>query len=52
MAFLMTSWPSKRGKSFSAARRACLGALDGKIAGATAKLAFVLAAEEAGILKR
>jgi hypothetical protein len=52
MAFLMTSWPSKRGKSFSAARRACLAALNGKIAGATAKSVFVLAADEAGILKR
>jgi hypothetical protein len=51
VAFLMTSWPTKGGKSFSAARRACLQALDGRIATATAKLAFVQAAEEAGILR-
>lgn len=52
VAFLMTSWPTKGGKSFSAARRACLAALDGKIADAQAKLVFVHAADEAGILKR
>ncbi|MGG7581132.1 DUF982 domain-containing protein [Rhizobium sp. Nf11,1] len=52
MAYLMTSWPTKGGKSFSAARRACLGAIDGKVDSATAKLAFVRAAEEAGILRR
>jgi len=52
VAFLMKSWPTKGGKSFSAARRACLGALDGKVATSAAKLAFVNAAEEAGILRR
>ncbi|TBY90450.1 DUF982 domain-containing protein [Rhizobium leguminosarum bv. viciae] len=52
MACLMTSWPTKGGKSFSAARRACLAAIDGKVASATAQLAFIRAAEEAGILRR
>ncbi len=51
VAFLMTSWPTKGGKSFSVARRACLQALDGKMATAKAKLAFVHAAREAGILR-
>nr|WP_311043603.1 DUF982 domain-containing protein [Rhizobium lentis] len=51
IAYLMSSWPTKGGKSFSAARRACLGAIDGKVDSATAKLAFIRAAEEAGILR-
>ncbi|MDM9646768.1 DUF982 domain-containing protein [Rhizobium sp. S163] len=52
MAFLMTSWPTKGGRSFSAARRACLAALEGKITDAKAKHVFVHAADKAGILKR
>ncbi|MDK4736955.1 DUF982 domain-containing protein [Rhizobium sp. CNPSo 3490] len=51
MAYLMTSWPTKGGKSFSAVRRACLGAIDGKVDSATAKVAFIRAAREAGILR-
>lgn len=51
MACLMTSWPTKGGKSFSAARRACLAALDGRAGSAKAKVAFIRAAEEAGILR-
>ncbi|MBY5682670.1 DUF982 domain-containing protein [Rhizobium leguminosarum] len=51
MACLMTSWPTKGGKAFSAARRACLAAIDGKVASEEAKLAFIRAAEEAGILR-
>ncbi|MBP1845907.1 hypothetical protein J2046_004181 [Rhizobium petrolearium] len=51
MACLMTCWPTTGGKHFSAARRACLGAIDGKLKGAVAHRAFVRAAEEAGILR-
>lgn len=52
MACLLNSWPTKGGKSFSVARRACLAAIDGKVAKEKAKLAFIRAAEEAGILRR
>lgn len=51
MAYLMTSWPAQKSKRFAAARRACLGAIDGKVDSTAARLAFIRAAEEAGILR-
>ena len=51
VACLMTSWPTPAGKRFAAARRACLGAIEGKVKAAVARRAFIKAAEEAGILR-
>jgi hypothetical protein len=52
LACLMNSWPTKGGKSLSAARRACLDSIEGKVAREQAQIAFIRAAEEAGILRR
>ena len=48
---LMTSWPAKGGRSFSAAKRACLKSLSGEATPASAARAFQEAAGKAGILR-
>ncbi len=51
IACLMKSWPTKGREASAAARRACLAAIDGTVGSETAKIAFVRAAEEAGVLR-
>lgn len=48
---LTNCWPDHHGKSYAAARRACLKAIEGEVPLTTAEAAFIKAAEEAGILK-
>ncbi len=48
---LMTCFPSRGGKAFAAARKACMGALDGRVDVSVAAEAFKLAAKEAGVLR-
>lgn len=50
--FLMTCWPRKGGKRFAAARRACLGSVEGTINPAQAAEAFRIAAAEVVILRQ
>jgi len=48
---LMTCWPRPAGRHFKAAKKACLGALDGKISSVVAAQAFRAAAKEVGLLR-
>ncbi|QRM47253.1 DUF982 domain-containing protein [Rhizobium sp. BG4] len=52
LACLMTCWPSRGGKAFAAARRACIGAVDGRVDPSVAAEAFKNAALEAGLLRQ
>lgn len=49
---LMTCWPSRGGKFFAAARKACLEAIEGRVDVSVAAEAFKAAATEADILRR
>lgn len=49
--YLMTEWPVSGGKSFSTARGACIGALNGKVPASVALTAFESAARDAEILR-
>ncbi|MBW6425452.1 DUF982 domain-containing protein [Rhizobium sp. XQZ8] len=51
LACLMTCWPTRGGKAFAAARRACMGAVDGRVDSGVAEKAFRKAAADAGILR-
>ncbi|WP_037088525.1 DUF982 domain-containing protein [Neorhizobium vignae] len=51
VAYLMTCWPKKEGESFAAAKRLCMGAVDGHTDPSAAALAFKVAAKEAGVLR-
>lgn len=48
--FLLRRWPSKRGDKRRSALRACSDVTSGKRPPETARLAFIAAAREAGIL--
>lgn len=48
---LMTCWPQPAGRHFKIAKKACLGALDGRVSSMVAAQAFQKAAEEAGLLR-
>jgi hypothetical protein len=48
---LLNSWPTKGGKAFGKAKKACLKSIEGKVDHLTAENAFRLAAQEAGILR-
>lgn len=52
LACLMTSWPNRGGKSFAAARKACMEAIEGRADPSLAAEAFKAAAIEAGILRQ
>jgi hypothetical protein len=52
LACLMTCWPSRGGKAFAIARRACIGAMDGRVEASVAAEAFKTAALEAGLLRQ
>ncbi|PSH57615.1 MULTISPECIES: DUF982 domain-containing protein [Phyllobacterium] len=47
---LFRLWPRQKGKNLSAARKACLNAIEGKGSVDDARTAFVAAAKEAKIL--
>lgn len=49
---LMTCWPNQSGKAFATARKACIGAVHGRVAATIANQAFITAAREAGILRQ
>lgn len=49
---LMTYWPSRGGKSFAAARKACIEAVEGQVNVTVAADAFKAAAAEADILRQ
>lgn len=46
---LMGEWPTDTGVSLTAAKRACLAALEGKQPAESARAAFLKAAKEAGL---
>jgi len=48
---LMNCWPHRGGKAFATARKACMGAIDGRVDGSAAAEAFKVAAKEAGVLR-
>ena len=52
LACLMTNWPHRRGKIFAAARKACIGAIEGRGDVSMAVDAFKAAARDAGILRQ
>lgn len=52
LACLMTCWPSRGGKFFAAARKACIEAVDGQVDVTVAAEAFKAAAAEADILRQ
>lgn len=52
LAWLMTSWPKQGGKTFAAARRACIEAIEGRVDASAAAEAFKEAAAEVGILRQ
>lgn len=47
--FLTHDWPVDKGRKFNTAMRVCVDALDGKQSGEAASLAFIEAADDAGI---
>ena len=46
---LLQRWPTGKGKAYMVAQRVCLDALEGTVSAASARQAFIKAAEEAGI---
>ena len=51
LACLMTSWPDRGGDAFAKARKACMGAIDGRVEKSVAFQAFKDAAIEARLLR-
>ena len=52
LACLMTCWPSRGGRAFAIARKACTGAIHGRVEASVAEEAFKAAAFDAGVLRR
>lgn len=50
--FLNNKWPGAQGVAFAKARRAAMGATSGTASAGEARLAFILACENAGCLVR
>nr|CAD6412851.1 hypothetical protein REQ54_01073 [Rhizobium sp. Q54] len=50
LACLLSCWPDRSGVAYTQAKRACLQAIDGTGDPGAAEKAFLLAAEEVGIL--
>ncbi|PWE52121.1 DUF982 domain-containing protein [Metarhizobium album] len=51
LAFLIKNWPNRGGRSYAAAKKACIEALHGRVKSSVAAEAFKLAAAEAGIIR-